>query len=108
MLVATFEADRVVGLGGALLPEVVREVVQYAVRTAHPRLWYAYGIRARGALGASCPAPLLRTAHTWLVTRLAGTYSTEAPGRTCQLRFDQAILGAAVSVLRRAVGTMPR
>ena len=107
MLVATFEADRVVGLGGAFVPEEVR-AVQYAVRTAHPRLWYAYGIRARGALGASCPAPLLRTAHTWLVTRLAGTYSTEAPGRTCQLRFDQATLGAAVSVLRRAVSTMPR
>ena len=63
---------------------------------------------AFGAQGASCPAPLLRTAHTWLVTRLAGTYSTEAPGRTCQLRFDQAVVRAAVSVLRRAVGTMPR
>ena len=34
MLVATFEADRVVGLGGAFHPEVVREVVvQDAVRT---------------------------------------------------------------------------
>ena len=48
MLVATFEADRVVGLGGALAPEEVREV-QYAVRTAHPRLWYAYGIYVRVA-----------------------------------------------------------
>ena len=39
---------------------------------------------------------------------MARTYSTEAPGRTCQLRFGQALIEAAVSVLPRAVGTTPR
>ena len=36
-----------------------------------------------GALGASCPVPPVRTARRRLV-RAACTYSTEAPGRTCQ------------------------
>ena len=60
VLVATFKALRVVGSGGAFHPEVV----QYGVRTAHPRLWYAYGIRARGAQGASSALRLCYVQHT--------------------------------------------
>eukprot|EP00964_Phaeocystis_antarctica_P128909 scaffold92731_cov66-Phaeocystis_antarctica.AAC.1 len=52
----------------------------------HTRGRYAYGARTvRGARGASCPAPPVRTARRRLV-RVARTYSTEAPGRTCKLR----------------------
>ena len=50
------------------------------------RGWYAYPVRTvRGALGVSRPAPPVRTQRGRLV-RVAGTYSTEAPGRTRQLR----------------------
>ena len=63
MLVATFEADWVVGLGGAFAPVEVREVLYSTQYVRHPRLWYAYGIYVRVA-PKLCPAPLLRTAHT--------------------------------------------
>ena len=50
----------------------------------HARGWYAYGVRTvRASPEASCPAPPVRTARRRLV-RVACTYSTEAPGRTCQ------------------------
>jgi hypothetical protein len=50
------------------------------------RGWYACPVRTvRGALGASRPAPPVRTQRGRLV-RVARTYPTEAPGRTCQLR----------------------
>ena len=50
------------------------------------RGWYAYPVRTvRGALGASRPAPPVRTQRGRLV-RVARTYPTEAPGRTCQPR----------------------
>ena len=41
---------------------------------------------ARGALGSGRPAPPVRTQRGRLV-RVARTYPTEAPGRTCQLRL---------------------
>ena len=49
--------------------------------------YYACPVRTteRGALGASRPAPPVRTQRGRLV-RVARTYPTEAPGRTCQLR----------------------
>jgi hypothetical protein len=48
--------------------------------------WYAYPARTvRGALGASRPAPPVRT-QRWRLVRVACTYPTEAPGRTSQLR----------------------
>jgi hypothetical protein len=51
----------------------------------HARGWYACPVRAvRGALGASRPAPTVRTLRGRLV-RVARTYPTEAPGRTRQL-----------------------
>ena len=50
------------------------------------RGWYAYPVRTvRGALGASRPVRPVRTQRGRLV-RVARTYPTEAPGRTCQLR----------------------
>ena len=55
----------------------------------HARGWYAYGARTLlGAPRASCPVPLVRTARRRLV-RVARTYSTEAPGRTCKLRSER-------------------
>ena len=49
------------------------------------RGWYAYPVRTvRGALGASRPAPPVRTQRGRLV-RVACTYPTEARGRTRQL-----------------------
>ena len=45
----------------------------------HARGWYAYGVRTvRGALGASCPATSIRTAHRRPAC-VARTYSAEAP-----------------------------
>ena len=47
--------------------------------------WYAYPVRTvRGALGESRPVRPVRTQRGRLV-RVACTYPTEAPGRTCQL-----------------------
>eukprot|EP00964_Phaeocystis_antarctica_P051513 scaffold30059_cov63-Phaeocystis_antarctica.AAC.2 len=52
----------------------------------HGRGWHVYGVRTVvPAPGAGCPAPLIRTARRRTV-RVARTYSTEAPGRTCKLR----------------------
>jgi hypothetical protein len=51
----------------------------------------AYPVRTvRGALGASRPARPVRTRSGRLV-RVARTYPTEAPGRTCQLRVAQVL-----------------
>ena len=59
------------------------------------RGWYVYPVRTvRGALGASRPAPPVRTQRGRLV-RVAGTYPTEAPGRTRQLRPSRARSAAA-------------
>ena len=52
--------------------------------------WYVYGVRTVvPAPGASCSVPQVRTARRRLV-RVAHTYSTEAPGRTCKLRLPPA------------------
>ena len=52
----------------------------------YARGWYTYPVRTvRGALGASRPAPPVRTQRGRLV-RVVRTYPTEAPGRTRQLR----------------------
>ena len=53
-----------------------------AVRCHGTRYVQHARVRAWGP-GASCPAPPTLTARTRLV-RVARTYSTEAPGRTCQ------------------------
>ena len=54
------------------------------------RGWYVYPVRTvRGALGASRPAPPVRTQRGRLV-RVARTYPTEASGRTCQLSAARA------------------
>ena len=58
---------------------------QYAVRTVRPR-WVRVASTVRGALGASCPAPPVRTQRGRLV-RVVRTYPTEAPRRACQLRL---------------------
>ena len=64
-------------------------VPRYAVRR-YGRGWYAYTVRTvRGALGASRPAPPVRTQRG----RPVGEACTEAPGRTCQLRSAQAARG---------------
>ena len=61
--------------------------VSHAMRyVRHARGRYAYPVRTvRGALGASRPAPPVRTERGRLA-RVACTYPTEAPGRTCTLR----------------------
>jgi len=55
------------------------------------------------APGASCPVPQVRTARRRLV-RVARTYSTEAPGRTCQLRVP--LPRDASAEPRRVVGIL--
>ena len=61
----------------------------------YDRGWYAYPVRTvRGALGASHPAPPVRTQRARLV-RVARTYPTEAPGRTRQLSAEL-VLGRGV------------
>eukprot|EP00964_Phaeocystis_antarctica_P127846 scaffold91553_cov63-Phaeocystis_antarctica.AAC.2 len=71
---------RACGPDGAASPAVPR----YAVRAVR-RGWDACSVLR---LGASCPAPPVRTARRRLV-RVAHTYSTQAPGRTCQHRPRQ-------------------
>ena len=59
------------------------------------RGWYAYPVcTGRGALGASRPAPPVRTQRGRLVrvARTYPTYPTEAPRRTCQLRRATGVL----------------
>ena len=62
-----------------------------AVRVRHARGGCAHPVRTvrgalRGALGASRPAPAVRTQRGRPV-RVARTYPTEAPRRACQLRL---------------------
>ena len=47
-------------------------------------------VQYTGAVGAGCPVPPVRTQRGRLV-RVARTYPTEAPGRTCQLRHKTAV-----------------
>ena len=70
------------------------------------RGWYAYPVRTvRGALGASRPAPPVRTQRGRLV-RVACTYPTEAPGRTCQLSGRQTERAPCASAAARAASNV--
>ena len=68
----------------------LRCATRYAVRAARPRPVRVQRTYRAWRLGASCPAPLVRTVHRRLV-RAASTYSTEAPGHTSQHRSDRKI-----------------
>ena len=82
-------------------------VPRHAVRTERPRLVRAYPVRTvRGALGASRPAPPVRTQRGRLV-RVAGTYPTEAPGRTCQLGWPLMVAKVPTSLSRTTPSSPP-
>ena len=89
--------------GGRLQRPLWRRLGCHGTRYVHnTRGWYAYSVR--GALGASRPVRPVRTQRGRLV-RVARTYPTEAPGRTCQLRTAQVCLSLSAP---RAPRRVPR